>query len=696
MTDGNSSLAADTLALAGKAPGSPADAAKALRWGFVVLAIIAVVVTAAASFAIRHKEELFLSEQEKRLGILAGGRAEVISTWLRGQVALSGRVVNSDTFRLFAAEAALSGGDLNAPPAAPEPDGQTPAPLYARTAYLSKILSEFVQINNLISAHLVDQEGAAYVTSAEAPALAPEQLALAASVREKKEPAFGPARPSALGLVLDYYAPVFPPQTELAEGPVVGVFVFTLPLGPQLGKFLEAASLAGPGENFRVLQSTASGLEELLTGQAEPLRLAESAVEFTADGAIPFALRPTLGKTLDVFSIGVKVEGIAWWVVLESDAKAARAEVRDYVVAVSGLALLAVAALAAAFGAFWWRLTSAHNSALAEQFRRLAARIDAQRRLLDGINNTIADFIGLKSLDGLYTYVNPAFARAVGRPLEQIVGQDDQAIFGHGTAGLLRISDQRAIATGAPVTTAEKIYLQSRLHHLQISKVPLRKSDGAAAGVVSVARDITDLVEAQERRDKAIHQTVEALVRAIELRDPYLAGHSKRLAGLAAAVSRQLGRDEAEIETVTIAAQLSQTGKLSIDRTLLGKPERHTDDEIAQMQQHIKHAAFILRDFDFGLPVQETVTQMYERLDGTGYPLGLQGDAITLTARILGACDVFCARIAPRSYRSAITPREALQILTDHPGRYDSAVIGALNEVVNSPAGEKLLAIAAV
>lgn len=698
MTIGNRGGAASSLAENNNLSASLGDAAKALRWGFIVLAAIAVVAAAGAAFAIRQKEAQFLSGEEKRIGILASGRAEVVSTWLAGQVALSGRVVQSDTFRLFAAEAALAEGDLSVTPPAQGPaeqsEAQTPprsAPLYARTAYLSKILSEFVQINNLVSAHLINLNGESYVTSALTESLTPEQRGMADAVRLQKTANFGPARAGATGMLLDYFAPVFPPQTDPADGQVVGVFLFTLPLTPQLSKFVEASALAGPGENFRLVQKTATGPEELLPGATDPMRIAGSPLEFSPDNTLPFALRPTLGQSLMVYSMGVKVDGVDWWVLLESDANAARAEVRSYTAAVSGLALLAVATLAAAFGAFWWRLNSAHNSALADQFRRLAARIDAQRRLLDGINNTIADFIGLKALDGLYTYVNPAFAKAVGRPVEQMIGQDDQAIFGHATAGLLRITDQQALSGDAPITAAEKIYLQSQLHHLQISKVPLRQADGAITGIVSVTRDITDLIEAQERRNKSIRQTVEALVRAIELRDPYLSGHSRRLAGFSGAVARHMGRTEDEIETVVIAAQLSQTGKLSIDRSLLIKTERHNDEEIAQMQQHIKHAAFILRDFDFGFPVQATVSQMYERLDGTGYPQNLKGDAIAMTSRILGACDVFCARIAPRSYRSAITAREALQILTDHPGRYDGAVVAALTAVVESKEGEKLL-----
>jgi HD-GYP domain-containing protein (c-di-GMP phosphodiesterase class II) len=222
--------------------------------------------------------------------------------------------------------------------------------------------------------------------------------------------------------------------------------------------------------------------------------------------------------------------------------------------------------------------------------------------------------------------------------------------------------------------------------------VPYQDESGEISGIVSVTRDVTELVEEQKKRERAVHQMVAALVRAVELRDPYLAGHSRRLAGFSVAIAQRLEASPEEIATVEIAANLSQIGKLAVPREILTKPGRLTEAEIMQMQQHIDHAASILRDIDFELPVLETIYQMHERLDGKGYPAGLSGDRISRTAQILGACDVFCARLEPRSYRSGIAPETALEILNQNDGRYDPAIVEALREVTASVAGEKLIA----
>ena len=126
-------------------------------------------------------------------------------------------------------------------------------------------------------------------------------------------------------------------------------------------------------------------------------------------------------------------------------------------------------------------------------------------------------------------------------------------------------------------------------------------------------------------------------------------------------------------------------------RAILTKPERLAGAELKEMERHIEYALDFLKDLDFGLPVHETVAQMHERLDGKGYPRGFAGDEIGMPARILGVCDVFCARIEPRSYRPVIASNAALEILAEHPHRYNAAVVEALRDAVASIEGERLL-----
>jgi HD-GYP domain-containing protein (c-di-GMP phosphodiesterase class II) len=153
-----------------------------------------------------------------------------------------------------------------------------------------------------------------------------------------------------------------------------------------------------------------------------------------------------------------------------------------------------------------------------------------------------------------------------------------------------------------------------------------------------------------------------------------------------------MNASDLDISTVETAANLSQVGKLFVDRELLFKAEALTVDEKEEMAQHVEHAAKVLEDIDFGLPIFDAVYQMNETLDGQGYPKGLTGDEISLSARILTVVNSFCAMVKPRAYRGARSVDESLAIIESGDGVYDQRVVSVLREVVKSAIGEKILA----
>jgi PAS domain S-box-containing protein len=679
-------------------------ASRTLTRGAWVITIVVAIAIVVPYIAVQLQRNEIIGEFERRLQILADGRGDVIATWLEGMTRPADRVVDSELFRLFATELDLSGGDISdlatreqaAPPEASAPSGMG-VPLAAQLPFMQQVLTDFIKSADFLAGYVVGRNGIAYVTSAGADTITPEQQAISAEVFEAGVLRYGPARAATTGLVLDVYAPIFRAQSEIGADRPVGVLLLTAPIAATLGQILTPPPLSQPGERPRLVQFDAGAFVAIAPGEVPPLHPVTGLDELAGpESSIPFKQRPSIEGTQQVFSIGIAVSGPAWWIVQEIDAAALDEAMSGFIAAAITVSVLVVLAVVIAFGAFWWRLSNEHNAAMADQFRHLASRIGTQKRLLNSINDTIADYIGLKSLDGTYLYVNPAFARALGRDVDKLVGLDDSAIFGAGTAERLKISDQRALASSAAVTIDEEIYLGKKLHYFQISKVPYQGDDGRTSGIVSVTRDVTELVEKQRKKEKAVQQMATALVRAVELRDPYLAGHSRRVAGFATAVAQRLDTSAEDIATVEIAANLSQIGKLAIPREILNKPDRLSEAEIKEIQRHVDHAAAILREIDFELPVAETMYQMHERLDGKGYPAGLSGGHIRLTARILGACDVFCARVEPRAYRSGISAGAALEILEQNADRYDPEVVAALRETVTSIAGEKLIASVSV
>ena len=181
-------------------------------------------------------------------------------------------------------------------------------------------------------------------------------------------------------------------------------------------------------------------------------------------------------------------------------------------------------------------------------------------------------------------------------------------------------------------------------------------------------------------------------MRAVELTDPYLAGHARLMGALGAEVAKALHATKVEIATIETAANLSQIGKLFVDRNLLFKTTPLTAEEKQAMEQHVVHAEKVLHGIDFGLPIYEAVVQMNECQDGSGYPKGLKDGEIGLPARVLAVVNSFCAMVEPRAYRGARPTEEALRIIRDSGGIYDQKIVEVLHAVVTSAHGEKLLA----
>jgi HD-GYP domain-containing protein (c-di-GMP phosphodiesterase class II) len=256
----------------------------------------------------------------------------------------------------------------------------------------------------------------------------------------------------------------------------------------------------------------------------------------------------------------------------------------------------------------------------------------------------------------------------------------------------LEITDAQARDASKPVMTERVVHLPAGPRNLQFTKVPYREEAGGTTGILSVARDVTELREAEAKRQSAVQQMTRALVRTIETVDPFLAGHTQNVHEVGLALAQAMGLGAEEVATIDITAMLAQIGKVSIPKEIVAKSERLTAAEFDIMKSHVKNAESILGGVDFGLPVVETLSQIYERLDGSGYPNGIYGDQLSLPALILGVANVFCARIEQRSYRDSITPQEAIAVLADNADKYDARVVDALKEFIASIAGEKLVA----
>jgi len=205
----------------------------------------------------------------------------------------------------------------------------------------------------------------------------------------------------------------------------------------------------------------------------------------------------------------------------------------------------------------------------------------------------------------------------------------------------------------------------------------------------SLQRSLTDRREAEENLNRtlvnlrrAMGATLTTLVLAVEAKDPYTAGHQKRVADLARTIATEMGLTDEAIEGIRMAALIHDIGKISLPAEILGKPGKLSESEFQLIKTHSQTGYDMLKDGEFPWPVARIVWQHHERMDGSGYPLGLKGEEILQGSRVLAVADVVEAMASPRSYRPLPGLEKALEeILSQRGILYDPAVVDACRSI---------------
>ncbi len=181
-----------------------------------------------------------------------------------------------------------------------------------------------------------------------------------------------------------------------------------------------------------------------------------------------------------------------------------------------------------------------------------------------------------------------------------------------------------------------------------------------------------------DKLHQALSGTVGALANTVETKDPYTAGHQRRVAQLACAIAREMGLPPDQIEGMHVLSFLHDIGKIAVPAEILSRPGKISDIEFNLIKAHPEVGYNILKDIEFPWPVAQAVLQHHERLDGSGYPAGLSDENIIPEARILAVADVVEAMASHRPYRPALGIEAALDEIVEHQGKlFDSCVVTA-------------------
>jgi PAS domain S-box-containing protein len=200
-----------------------------------------------------------------------------------------------------------------------------------------------------------------------------------------------------------------------------------------------------------------------------------------------------------------------------------------------------------------------------------------------------------------------------------------------------------------------------------------------------IYQDITERKQAEEKLSKtlenlrqSIKTTIQVLVMASEAKDPYTAGHQKRVANLARDIAKERGLSHHAIEGIRMAGSIHDIGKLSVPAEILSKPTKLTDIEFSLIKEHSLNGYEMLRHVESPWPLAEIVYQHHERMNGTGYPRNLKEDEISMAARVMAIADVVEAMSSHRPYRASLGVEAALQEIEKNKGiLYDADIVDA-------------------
>jgi PAS domain S-box-containing protein len=676
-------------------------AAFTLAVGLLVLLAIAVVGVLLVLRFVDNQRQQDLLAWQTRLGIIADSRKSDVEAWVTRQLDDVSSLANNASLQLYMAQL-LTGGTQEGG----GNTGETPF----EADYLSNLLAVAAERDGFAAPRptevnanvalpavagmaLVDKDGKVLVAT---PGMPPIEGALKDFVLNLK-----PGTRGVLDVFIDstgepamgFAAPVYAVQADTSSQPlglVVGVKQVAKELFPLLRQPGETMSTARAVLVRKLDDNTVEYLSPLEDGTPPMgLRLNKSTPELDAALAVTvasgFAIRRDhAGREVLAATRGA-FRDVPWALIYEVERKEALADSDARASRLLTMLLLAVGLVAAALLAAWWQVSSRRAAETAERHRATAERLEAQRHLLRLVTDSQPTEIAIFDADNKYRFANKAAAGRAGLPPEDLVGKPIENVLGPAAAEPIEALNKKAMETGEPVDEVRELVSG---HVLRATHVPVPASAGEPPGVLVTHEDLTEAFRERERRERLQDQLVAALVGVVDRRDPFSAEHSTRVGKLAGEIATEMGLSPVQIATAQTAGRLMNLGKILIDPALLTKGADLSEDERQQIRRAMLASGDLLQGVEFDGPVSETLRQSLTRWDGTGVPVGLKGEDILPTARVVSVANAFVGMLSARAHRSALSVDDAINACMRDVGKaFDRRTVAALVNYMDNRGG---------
>ncbi|UCB47476.1 MAG: PAS domain S-box protein [Spirochaetota bacterium] len=321
----------------------------------------------------------------------------------------------------------------------------------------------------------------------------------------------------------------------------------------------------------------------------------------------------------------------------------------------------------------------------------MVMRLKESEHWLSTIFKSIADAVIVINKKGNITFMNPASESLTGWNKQEALGRNLPEVFNiiyEHTCESDESSLLKPIEEGAHINLVDRMMLLDKKGKeipIDFRASPIQDKNENISGSVLVFRDITgrklaeqELKSSLTKLRKATGGIINAMALMVERRDPYTAGHQRRVANLARAIATEMGFTDEQVDGIRMAGVIHDLGKISVPAEILSKPGHLNETEFNLITVHPEAGYEILKTIDFPWPVARILRQHHERIDGSGYPFGIMDKEILIESKTIGVADVVEAMASHRPYRPSLGIDKALKEISQNRGiTYDPKIVDA-------------------
>ena len=464
---------------------------------------------------------------------------------------------------------------------------------------------------------------------------------------------------------LGFIVPIYPVDASDNAKPIAYVVGLKqvakelFPLMAQPGETLKS------GENYLVQEKpgTSGNTVQFLTPRREPLPNGtkpmtndspndpeNSAASFALKQPGAFGIRPSYANVPSLV-LGRKIGGTPWVVVRTAAEEEALgpAKKRQTMMLIGFTLVLGLASVS--MGVAWKHGAEIRASAEAQRLKIAAERFTGFSKFLRVITDNQPTAIAAVDGGGKYSFANRTLAEAAGITTEEVAGKTMPAVIGPVRAAAYQKINKQVIDDLYPGWPADRTEGKwqpqkgrfefeegGKKKYTKTDHIPLRADRDHPPGVLLIEQDITEFIVEREKREKMFRGLIDAFVGEVDSRQAQTARTNAKLIGrIARGAAEEMGLTLIDVETAELAGELMNLGTMALPNEVVGKGGSRNDDEKRRMREAILRSADLVANLEFQGPVAETIRQAQERVDGSGFPNRLAGDAILPPAKVVAA-----------------------------------------------------------